>query len=237
METQTDLERRFAMILARFRGFRRRDPSLRPFGLEWWGDPKAGKTTMKDQITRFLKRNDWYATARPEGAEVVDRVSRDTPHYNLETFRYSISEITDRQQSHFDLVSLDRGPMDHLNWLEYWLDKGKLTEKEYLQHRAVPLSEHIRDMFDIHVLLVCEPEISIEREVAHALTKKDGDTMNLKTLRKLHGFHQKLWKELSEGADPRVSMHDSSNETMVQTAEAVLTQIAGAFERRLASLR
>lgn len=237
METQTDLERRFALILARFRGHRRRNPNLRPFGLEWWGDPKAGKTTMKDQCTRFLKRNDWYATARPEGAEVIDRVSRDTPHYNLETFRYAISEITERQQSHFDLVSLDRGPMDHLNWLEYWRDKDKLSEAEYHAHRAVPLSANIREMFDIHVLMVCEPEISIEREVAHALTKKDGDTMNLKTLRKLHGNHLRLWQELGAGADPRVSLHDSSNETMVQTAEAVLTQIAAAFERRLETLR
>lgn len=237
MDSQTHLERRFALILARFRRLRQRNPLLRPFGLEWWGDPKAGKTTMKDQIYRFLKRNDWNATARPEGAEVIDRIPRDTPHYNLQTFRYAMNEITDRQDSRFDLVMLDRGPMDHLTWLEYWLDKGKLTPEEHRSHRAVPLAHGIRDIFDLHVLMVCEPEISIEREVAHALTKKEGDTMNLKTLGKLHGFHLKLWKELGEGADPRVTLHDSSKETMVQTAEAVLTKIAGAFERRLESIK
>jgi len=237
MDSQTVFEKRFALILARFRRLRQRNPGLRPFGIEWWGDPKAGKTTMKDQITRFLKRNDWNATARPEGAEVVDRISRDTPHYNLETLRYALREISERQDSRFDLVMLDRGPMDHLVWLEYWLDKAKLAEGEYRAHRAVPLAENIREMFDLHVLMVCEPDVSIQREVAHALTKKDGDTMNPKTLGKLHGFHMKLWKELGEGSDPRVTLHDSSKETMVQTAESVLSKIADAFERRLETIR
>lgn len=234
MDSQTHLERRFALILARFRRLRQRNPRLRPFGLEWWGNPKAGKTTMKDQVQRFLKRNDWNATARPEGAEVIDRISRDTPHYNLATFRYAMQEIADRQDSAFDLIMLDRGPMDHLNWLEYWREKGKLTPEEYLAYRAAPLAASTRDLFDAHVLMVCAPEISIEREVAHSLTKKDGDTMNLKTLAKLHGYHLKLWEELK--ADRRVTLHDTSQESMLQTAVAVLTKIADLFELRLETL-
>ncbi len=235
MESQTELERRFALLLARFRGLRRRHPRLRPFGLEWWGDPKAGKTTMKDQIQRFLKRSDWNVAARPEGAEVVDRITRDTPHYNLQTLRYALNEITERQHSDFDLCMLDRGPMDHLVWLDYWLDKREIDEDDYRAFRNYCLTKTVRGMFDLHVLMVCEPEVSIAREVAHALTKKDGDTMNPKTLGKLHCFHLKLWQEF--GNDPRLTLHDSSKETMVQTAEAALTAIADAFERRLATIK
>ena len=126
------LEGRFAKILARFRSLRHRDPSLRAFALEFFGTPKAGKTTILSACEHFLKRNlpsqSWNVTARPEGSEVVD-LPRTSMHYNEQTGRYALTELVTRLHSH-ELVILDRGLLDTVIWSDYWLRKGKISEAE-----------------------------------------------------------------------------------------------------------
>lgn len=237
MESHTHLEWRLAQAVARFRRLRRNNPRLRPFNVELLGTPKSGKSTMAEAIEHTLKRSDWLVTARPEGATVVDRIRRDTPHYNLETCRYALSEAAQRMDSEFDLVVLDRGLMDGMVWMGYWLAKGKLSQKDHDAALAFYSMDLLRDAFDLHVFLVCKPEVAMARELARSLSKKDGDTMNLKTLTLLRSLHDGLWARLDGGSDPRLALHDSSTEGPEATAHAVLSRLADAFERRLDSLR
>ncbi|HJV32896.1 MAG TPA: hypothetical protein VJ694_02610 [Patescibacteria group bacterium] len=237
MDSQTHLERRLAHSVARFRRFRRNNPRLRPFGVELFGTPKSGKSTMAEAIEHTLKRSDWIVTARPEGATVVDRIKRDTPHYNFETCRYALSEIAQRMDSEFDLVVLDRGLMDGMIWTGYWLAKGKLSKPDHDAALAFYGMDVMREQFDLHVCLVCDPKVAMERELARSLSKKDGETMNLKSLTLLRGIHDDLWTRLNGTEDPRMAFHDSSKERPEETAHAVLTKLADACERRLETLK
>jgi len=237
MDSQTHLQQRLAHAVARFRRLRRNNPRLRPFNIELLGTPKSGKSTMAEAIEHTLKRSDWIVTARPEGATVVDRVKRDTPHYNFETCRYALSEVAQRMDSDFDLVVLDRGLMDGMVWMGYWLAKGKLSKEDHDAALAFYGSGVLREQFDLHVFLVCEPQTAMDRELARSLSKKDGETMNLKSLTLLRGIHDELWKRFGGADDPRMALHDSSKERPEETAHAVLTALADAFERRLETLR
>lgn len=223
------LEGRLHKILSRYRLLEQKRPGIRPFAVEFFGTPKAGKTTIMTTVLQLLKRHEWEITARPEGAEVVDQ-PRTGPQYNEQTWRYAMSELYQRQQSRFEVVLLDRGLMDNLIWMDYWRKKGKLDAEVQKLGEAFKLSPLYRDMFDLHICMVCEPETAMEREVAMALSKKDGDTMNLRSLRSLRDSHDKLWERVGGEADPRIVWHDSTTESPQETAIAVLHQIAKAFE-------
>lgn len=230
------LEGRFHRILARFRLLLRKYPNLKPFVVEFFGTPKAGKTTIMSAVEHFLKRNDWRITARPEGAEVVDQ-PRDTPQYNEQTWRYAMSEVFARLRGPFELIMLDRGLMDNLIWMDYWRKKEKLSLEDQENGEAFKLGAVNRGMFDLHICMVCEPETAMERELAHAISKKDGETMNLRSLTSLRESHDRLWERLNGTEDERLVWHDSSGETPIETAYFVLTQIADAFERRIVGLK
>jgi len=230
------LEGRFHRILARFRLFLQKYPDLKPFVVEFFGTPKAGKTTIMSMARHFLRRNGWRVTARPEGAEAIDW-ARVTPQYNEETWRYAMSEVYQRLDRPFELIMLDRGLMDNLAWMDYWRKKEMLLPEDQKKGEAFKLSPIYRDMFDLHVCMVCEMELSLERELANAMTKKDGDIMNRRALSSFRESHDKLWERLNGDEDDRLVWHDTSKETPFETTYFVLTQIADAFERRIAQLR
>ena len=173
MEDYHQIERRLSHSLAKFRRLRRNNPRLRPFNIELLGTPKSGKSTTAEAIEHTLKRGDWIVTARPEGATKVDRVKRDTPHYNLETCRYALSEVAERLDSEFDLVVLDRGLMDGMVWMDYWRKKDKLSKSDYAKALAFYGMDVLREQFDLHVFLVCDPEVALQRELARRKSKKE----------------------------------------------------------------
>ncbi len=230
------LEGRFAKILAHLRELRRRHPDARPMMVvELWGTPKAGKSTMLAMIRDFLKRNGWKVTARPEGAEVVD-FPRTTPHYNLQTCRYAMTELFTHLFGDWEAIILDRGLKDGEVWMDYWLGKNKLSKEDHAAIVGGYNASILRNLFDLHLCMVCDPQTALDRELAHAISKKDGETMNLKTLRNLREIHDKVWERSGAGSDPKLVRHDTTKETPIQTSEVVLVTLAEAFERRLATL-
>jgi len=226
------LEGRFAKVLAEFRRRRARNPDLRPFAVEFFGTPKSGKTTMGKTAQHFLKRNGCLVSAPPEGAEVVE-TPRTTPHYNLETCRYALSQLHQRQTGPFEVVLLDRGLYDGIMWLDYWRKKGHLKAEEQSvieDYYRLPL---LRGLFDLHLCLVCEPETALAREIAQTISKKDGETMNPDSLRKLLDSHRAAWDRFDCGGDSKMFWRDTTADSPVDSALAVLEAMVVAFERRL----
>ncbi len=232
-----ELENRFLRILQSLHRLRLDGVWVRPFGLEIWGTPKAFKTTVQVAASNFLKRLGWKVTYRPEGAEVVDRVSRKTPHYNLQTCRYALNEITDRLESDLEIVISDRGLMDGIAWLEYWFRKGKLTEKDRDAFEAAYRTETLRSLYDLHVCMVCDARTALEREVTHGVTDKPGETMNLATLELLGEVHRVVWKRLDGDNDRRMVWHDTTPSTPQEVLRLVLNDLATAFEYRLMTIK
>jgi hypothetical protein len=127
--------------------------------------------------------------------------------------------------------------MDGMVWMGYWLAKAKISQADHDAVNAFYNTAILRDLFDMHVYLVCDPKVAMDRELARSLSKKDGETMNLKTLTTLRGIHDDVWKRLGGDGDPRMALHDSSKESPEETAHAVLGKLADAFERRLETLK
>ena len=231
------LEGRFHKILARLRELRRLHPAkMLVLVAEYWGTPKAGKSTMMTMGRDFLKRVGAKVTARPEGAEVID-FPRTSPHYNFQTWRYAMSELYTHLFGDWEVILLDRAKKDGEVWLDYWLGKGLLSAEDHAALVAAYNAQVFRDLFDVHICMVCDPETALQRELAHAISKREGETMNLASLRKLRAIHDQVWARSNGDADPKMVWHDTSKESLIETSEAVLHTLADAFERRLDSIR
>ncbi len=231
------LEGRFHRILARLRELRRLHPAMMlVLVVEFWGTPKAGKSTMLTLTRDFLKRLGAKVTARPEGAEVVD-LPRTTPHYNLQTCRYALTELFMHLFGDWEIVLLDRGLKDGEVWMDYWLGKNRISVADHQAIVGAYNADIYRDLFDLHICMVCDPEIALERELAHAISKMEGETMNLTTLTTLREIHDRVWQRSNGQDDLKMVWHDTSKETPVETGEAVLNAVATAFERRLAVIQ
>lgn len=209
----------------------------RPFVIELFGTPKAGKTTIKEMLKHFFKRCGWAVSTPTEGAEVVEWSKRREPDYNFQTMEYALSAARDRaDDKRFHLVILDRGLCDGLARMELYRAAGKITEGEHEAIEGYLLIPQNRNLFDLHICLVADPETAIRRELARALVKKHGETMNPTTLTELLDAHERLWERLKLGADPKMFWHDSSKENEAETATAILEAVLVAFERRMRAL-
>ncbi len=205
----------------------------RPFIIELFGTPKAGKTTIKEILKRFFKRSGWSVSTPTEGAEVVEWSKRREPDYNFQTMEYALSAARDRiDDKRFHLVILDRGLCDGLARMELYRTAGKISAAEHAAIEGYLLIPQNRDMFDIHICMVADPETAIRRELAGSLIKTHGETMNPQTLQDLLEAHQRLWKRLKLDRDRKMFWHDSSAEDEQETATVILEAVLAAFERR-----
>lgn len=232
-----DFESRSQTLLEKFDPHAdRRARWQRPFMIELFGTPKSGKTTMAEMLGHFLKRNKWLVNAPTEGAEVV-KWPRVEPAYNFATCEYALGIA--RQEffsKSFHVVIFDRAIMDGVVRMDYYLAKGVITPAQHDTIVGYYLLPWNADLFDLHICLTATPEVSIQRELARALTKRDGETMNLKTLTGLREAHDRVLARIDPSGRHRFVVHDSSLETPQQTASLLLDEVLAAFEARLAAL-
>jgi thymidylate kinase len=232
------LETRAAGLLSRFDPDGARKARLeRPFVIELTGPPKSGKTTTKEKLQQLFRRNGFLVEAPEEGAEAVTWAKRLDPEYNLQTGEYALSATRElcygSKHKSFHVVILDRAVYDVVFRMEYNRMRGKITEA---QQRAIEdyfLLDVNRAMFDCHVILVADPHVALAREKAHALSKKDGETMNAKALIEITDAHERAWKRLGCADDRKLAWHDTSNESPEETAASVLTFVLDRFTARL----
>lgn len=229
-----DLERRAAEILHRFDSDGSRTKILdRPFMLELFGTPKSGKSTMKEMLKHFFRRNGWKVTTPTEGAEVVE-LPRAEPEYNFQTTEYALGEARERfYNRRFHLGIFDRAIYDGVTRMEYYREKGIISLEQQRLIEGYYLLPWNAGMFDMHICLVASPEVAIQRELTRSLSQKHGETMNPQTLAGLLAAHERMWERLDCDHNPAMAWHDSSLETERETAEAILEAVFTAFTARL----
>lgn len=232
---QKDLDRQAAAILRKFdprktRGAR----TMRPFMIEFFGTPKAGKSTIIGMLEHYFKRKGWTVSTPTEGAEVIE-LPRDEPQYNFQTGEYALSKARELAYStRFHIGIFDRAIYDVLARMRYYVMKGVITPEQLETVTNYYLLPWNAGLFDAHICLVCDPEVAIKRELARALTSEDGQTMNPKTLEALLAAHEDLWAQWGSG-EPNMYWHDSSAEDQGQTARNILEFVLGRLEAKLAN--
>lgn len=238
----SDLETRATALLARFDPDGVRKARFdRPLVVELTGPPKSGKTTTKGKLEQLFRRSGFLIECPEEGAEAITWAKRLDPEYNLQTGEYALSATRElcygSKHKSFHAAVLDRAIYDVVVRMEYNRMRGKITAAEQKAIERYFTLERNRAMFDCHVFLVADANISLAREKAHALSKKDGETMNEKALEEILEANRRVWQRLRGETDPKMYWRDTSNESPEETAAAVLAFVLEAFERRVAASR
>lgn len=170
----------------------------RPFFIEITGPPSSGKTTIITELDKFFRKEKFRVLRPQEGAEVIRHVERDTPLYNVRTGIYALTLLIDFMQGHtYDLVIFDRCIFDSYVWMEYWMEKQKLSDEEKYLIQSFFLSRFWVSNIDIAYFVICDPDIAMKRELRIAVSEKMGETSNPATIRTLRDRYVAAYQKLS----------------------------------------
>lgn len=215
----------------------RKELQTRGFALELFGLPKSGKTTIKEMLKHFFKRKGYSVTAPTEGAEFVEWVKRKEPEYNFQTAMYAMTHALEMaygpKHSSFHVGIFDRANFDGIARMEYYAGRGTMPREEAKTVEDYLLLPQLNGLFDLHVCMVCDPDVAIERELARVITTEHGETMNPQTLMDLRKAHERMWDRLGCADDKTMLWHDTTKETPGETAIFILEAVLAAMKRRL----
>jgi thymidylate kinase len=233
--TEKFFEEKAKKILNYLRRDVRYDESFlpRPFFIEFFGSPSAGKTTTITEADKFLRRQNFRVLRPQEGAEVIRHIERTTPLYNLRTAIYALAELIDKSMGHlYDVVIFDRCIYDAYCWMLYWQEKGKLTEVETEMFQAFFTSRFWVDKIDIAYLMTCDAEKAMEREMRIALSSKLGETTNPETIKKLINRCKKTFTVLSP-SHPQLRIFDTTNMDEQEMIQNIANDILQTLESKI----
>ncbi len=238
----TLFDRRSKALLDRFdHGQQRARRAERPFMVELLGTSNSGKTTLMDRLYTEFKGMGYQVAKVPEGAEVIPP-PRMLPVYNLETGDYAVGRARRlAYDRNIHLAIFDRAIFDTAVWLEIYRTRGLISEEEHDAFSRTYLSRFNRELFDLHVFLVCGPEKALARKYGgegYAAREARGEvaygkTTNPAALAASLAAHETVWNR--HGSDPRLFWVDTTELDAGGVAEHVFEACLQAFERRLMS--
>lgn len=144
--------------------------------IEVLGSPDAGKTVALKSVSRRLTQkgisNEFIIETR--GKNLFPKSERGTIYYNEKVGAITCKRIYDILKStSADFILIDKGFVDYLYFIDYYLYTGKCTMEE--ANRAKHLYDHYNLMPDKIIVLTCNPEIAAIRCEDH----KDTNTVKI----------------------------------------------------------
>lgn len=193
--------------------------------VEFAGMPKAGKTTVVNSLSLFLRRNGIKTVVVTERAAVSPIKNKHHPDFNIWTGCTSLARMLEfRRSSEFMVIILDRGVFDSLIWLNSLHRREKISSKELEKLEGFFLLERFVKDVDLVICLKTSIQSALDREYKDVLTDKPGSIMN-------HDF----LKEYIKALDNTVEKHrdkvtelveiDTTETETIEGVELSLTRV------------
>lgn len=210
-----------------------------PFIIEFGGSPDAGKTTTIEKLYQTLHRSGFRVATPQEGAQATQHISRKEPIYNYYTGVYALKILLDAVHAHaFDVVLLDRGIFDTPTWLEYWREKGAITDDECSDATKFMLSRFWVKYITASYYFIADPDIAVSRDLEFASTDILGESSNPESIARRVVHYRTLYERLKD-AYPQLELIDTtrlSRQAMIDMmTEKVLSAIESQIENRKSS--
>ena len=220
--------------------------SQSPIVFEFSGSPKAGKTTVLNAVAAFLRRCGFKVEVVVERASICPIRDKRHFHFNVWTACTSLTQMIEKVQAKPKdddphIVILDRGIFDSVCWMRIM---SKLSRLEQDQRQAIEqflLLKEWRSRMAATVVMLSEPEDSMEREKGHLpVLQPDGkpvigSIMNPKVLSLYRNVLMDTKKEL-ESVFPIFEFDTSAKQfkgNVAKTCEAVADTLLLAIEKSL----
>lgn len=163
----------------------------KPIVIEFAGIPKAGKTTILNQLQAFLKRCGFKAEIVVERASVCPIRDKKHSNFNVWTACTTLSHVLEKTQDppiseDPHILILDRGLFDSLCWLEMMVKLERLREDDFAIIDKFLRIKDWRKRISAVVVMTSTPEDAMEREKGFLpVVGAEGSIMNNKVLAKM----------------------------------------------------
>ena len=157
----------------------------RPIVIEFCGTPKAGKSSCVSSLNLFLKRNGFKTKVLTERASTCPIHDKYNPSFNLWNLFSSGSELLENfveKSREIDVILCDRSIFDSLCWFHWFKKYDHINDNDFNILVNFLTLNRFRGMFDLIYVFKSSPQVALEREYAHLLTRKTGSIMNKKVL-------------------------------------------------------
>jgi predicted NUDIX family phosphoesterase/predicted ATPase len=184
-QEKTDLQIRAEGICEKFKTAARR-----PIVIEFSGSPKAGKTTIVNQIAGFLKRCGFRVKVVVERAGICPIRDKKDSTFNIWTLCHSLAALLEDTQeppapNDPDILILDRGIFDTTCWLSMLEKLSRLDAEDRKTIEKFILLNRWRARISRVFLLTARPEDSLEREQGLLKVVAEGSIMNNSVLQQM----------------------------------------------------
>ncbi|MGV3659120.1 MAG: hypothetical protein ACO1TE_03020 [Prosthecobacter sp.] len=234
----TELKARAEEIRSRFD-----KDARRPIVIEFAGMPKAGKTTIVNEIHRFLKRCGFKAKMIGEKASICPIRDKKDSSFNIWTVCQTLSELLVDTQSppnsgDPEIVLLDRGIFDAVAWLRLLERLKRLKPQDRESVENFVLLEDWRNRISKVILLTVDPAQALEREEGLLPISVAGSIMNLEVLGQTRENVLKCTSDFEEYFD--IEHIDTTNKKTaviaLKVAQLVLDIIEAQLNERILSI-
>ena len=194
-----------------------------PYMIEFSGPPSVGKTSIIAEIDDFLRPLGLAKIWPPqEGPREIRHIPRTTPDYNLRTAMYSLAKLLDESHdSRYDIILFDRCAFDAYCWMEYWSRKGKLDPTNKFIFQSFLTDPRFINKIDICYFMVCNPDISMQREFKNAISDETRETTNLKSIRLLDEIWRNAFAKL-HSCHPNMRLIDTSKLSISEITKLIV---------------
>ena len=205
----------------------------RPFNIEFAGPPSVGKTSVIAGIDDFLRPLGLGKIWPPqEGPREIRHIPRSTPDYNIRTAMYSLTKLLDESHdSRYDLILFDRCAFDAYCWMEYWEKKGKLSPGDKFIFQSYFTSRQFTEKIDICYFLVCDPNMSMNREFKDAISDDIRETTNLESIKMLDQIWRRTYA-LQHSFHPNLRLIDTTNINVSEMTRMIVKDILTTLEAK-----
>lgn len=179
---------------------KRYDPKFNPraFMIECLGVPSSGKSGAAHFLYKFLALVDLRVRKFQEPGERFNK-PRTNPGINFRAAWETLDLMHKIEESiSCDVAIIEKGIFDAYCWANYWRRKGVLTPAECAEFQNVITSSLWTNMVDIVFCFSCEPKVTLKRNAATTLIKKEGETINKKGSSLVAEAYQESIRELAE---------------------------------------
>lgn len=157
-----------------------------PLIIELSGTPNSGKTSLIEEIDGAFRRYDIKCKVICESAKYCKISNKKIPQYNYWTALETIQRIISVIDQGYKIILCDRGIFDAITWMKFYYN-NKLIRKDDFDSTIKFYSLNMWRQFIQYVILItCDPQIAIERDVTYKEFNKYGTIVNLETLQEIN---------------------------------------------------
>ena len=134
--------------------------------IEIAGTPDSGKTTALRNVSEELRKRgiSTEVIIETRGKNLFPHEQRGTLEYNIKVGTITCRNIIERvKDSMADIILIDKGYVDYLFWIDYYLFNKKCSVEEAENARKLQQFQDERLIPDLFIGMTVEPEVAIAR--------------------------------------------------------------------------